>query len=1609
MPKDEKQNPKSEVQSLKTSPYGITYEKYRLMTKYYYSNHFEIYSQKPSEEELQAKYLTMTDQELMKEYDMYLTELPKYWQDDARKTMPRWLVNTGNVGLLSDYLEHPDPELTYEQQFLLKGMIKSARLQNEIELETQKKIEKGEQPLKRSGITVTQKPDGSETILLNDVKQKAFQTSGNGCWSCFFQTLASAKGVDITQEDIRNYRPNLTKKQASEVTEETHVAYNRDYPNNAIEMGDSVLSFLPNTMLSELMIAAYSDQVKDKGISQEEYVNASYEQIKKTIKHALKDERSPVGVLNAGHYLTIVGIDGDMIHYKNSAGSDIDPNHTYTKSVQELFGETLAGKNPKRSALQFTYATDIKLSKDGKTLLGVPSDYVTMHSDGSLGKQPEEIRSGAQLNPEGDPELNRKGVCVSRYGRVEDTVSEQKFRETTVNKVIMTERVYIPKKLHTEFLRNDAQKRSAAEEERLRQIDRRELGMDRKKLSRPDFVLDLSIAAHEKAKYHDDTNLGSSKKTEEMLAEKQTKEREETARKRVKAAVEATRKQGLEKGFAEIKAGKHPEVLNLQFMTEADYKLEKLTDDDLDKCKSALLPVFGKDLDKSDIIVLEPVLDKFTYKKSPDAEPVNLVEDVRERLSKMPKFRNGIRDYDLYRYARAEMLHLMTVEEADLTYENGENTLRGICSVPPRNPEPLKQTEVLNDPKRNDEKHLAAEIQEAEIPQATDENLFDTVIGLGMSKIDQLTTLYQKIFGKNRDVMPDDITFEFHNKDNSGKDHTEDMTFDQLAKEKRRKTAPESYNPEVWEVNGNTVKSKVNPAKIKMSAAVIGIANGLGVKHNATVKETYLEDGKEKVREKEQVTPIASLKEVAFGLEKKKKQITDKMLSKDISFTPAEGKTYLNIGESVSKIQNSVSAMLAAVEENDSSWVRSSKQFRTMKKKLKELNKLVNKTWTEKIGKGEPITFEMMDEYLQKSDALQQDVNDYLEHKDRQIIKDPARRNASGKQDYEQKRIETNINMLESLQNLSSEVSSAVLNAVSADAKAFFRDDMKREAFRRTDKGITGRQMNDSSFRTFDRMRQLDGEFYTRRTDGHNKETLTQARDRIIGAVNAKYDRTYLEKAKGNHCDLKSAASLAESNYTSHGERATAEDFRTEYDKAKVLYALRRFTLDPEKEAIHNFKRRLLADQPARLQKRSEGDVTFLAETAKRGVSRAEALYGPRPYLHEDFKRNNVVTAEDTEQQHQFTEPYSPIGASKDADARLSDKDFAALAYGAAFTPGAFNAVDKKDYVTPDKETSRAVMQPRFTTELNSELFFGKTDPIGKPYLNVIEYSRQTADYALRDYANGDKSTLAELISTGIQGIVQSNRATIPVCDGLDTEMAARMREMLKRDPELKQLAMQQGLKQQDLDYIDSMEAIVRINERFTEAQHLLCSDIDMTPEERKQHVADYLTYIILAEQADKAIQIRDADAGYKAKIDAFEEDFLKKGNSYGQRVDGGERFWTEQLMMRKMPPKCKFIEGLGKPGALESLQEEVLNMVNSTLFASTRRNIEKNTETIHSHYGISNLLQNYKKAPVGKDGKYDIEEFVKSEIAKKRKAMKKDTQKETKKEVKPEHSAGKN
>ena len=265
----------------------------------------------------------------------------------ADNTLPKAILNCGDEEFLTLYkntyskelraMEDGDRYIAYLEQ-RIAGLTKKASLKNEA----------NEAPQELNPAEIK----GNGSIYLNGVSQKEFQSSGNGCWSVTYSNLLNAKGADLTQKEIRAYRPNIPLSEASSMANEDTDEFNKDNGANPFNMSGLAMEVLPNTAMREWGITM-PNQAGDK------YIETAGKAILNEIEKALVNEKAPVAIKYNGHYLTVVGLNGDRIIFKDPLqlrdedNNPIitDPDHDFDENIYEILRDVQKSADEKDISL----------------------------------------------------------------------------------------------------------------------------------------------------------------------------------------------------------------------------------------------------------------------------------------------------------------------------------------------------------------------------------------------------------------------------------------------------------------------------------------------------------------------------------------------------------------------------------------------------------------------------------------------------------------------------------------------------------------------------------------------------------------------------------------------------------------------------------------------------------------------------------------------------------------------------------------------------------------------------------------------------------------------------------------------------------------------------------------------------------------------------------------------------------------------------------------------------------------------------------------------------------------------------------------------------------
>ena len=260
----------------------------------------------------------------------------KYQVEFAGKELAPEIKNCGDPKILGEYLQSITNLKPEVREHVQARILANAKIQS---------LEESRAMIQKNRPPAIKYKDG--TILLkNKKKDVPKQTTINGCWSAVLSDMLGHFGVDLTQEEIRAYRPEL---QSGKINEQNSLMdrLNSDSMNEINDMADLIQRTVPNVAHHHMSLGANKDE--NKAV------------LKETVTDALLNKNSPVALLYGDHYVSIVGIKGDTLIVQN-------PSAAYDTQYQRLsIDDLFTACNSKNGMGQVTidWLEDLKFNKDG--------------------------------------------------------------------------------------------------------------------------------------------------------------------------------------------------------------------------------------------------------------------------------------------------------------------------------------------------------------------------------------------------------------------------------------------------------------------------------------------------------------------------------------------------------------------------------------------------------------------------------------------------------------------------------------------------------------------------------------------------------------------------------------------------------------------------------------------------------------------------------------------------------------------------------------------------------------------------------------------------------------------------------------------------------------------------------------------------------------------------------------------------------------------------------------------------------------------------------------------------------------------------------------------
>ncbi len=342
------------------------------------------------------------------------------------------VLSNNNLDVLTKFAVENEEELNKPENAPAKKYIKAR-------IKTEKKFRKLRADAKQKAALgiAPEKPKLDEEggfIGLSTIKYPDYQTSSMGCWSLAYSTLLKSRGVDLSQEEIRQWRPDYSEDIADDLkpNEERKVLMNSDDVNSVYQNADLALRVLPNTAVNTFKLEPFSEQqlsIDDKPLEDfqvdaaaEAYNSQVKRQLQDTITEALMVHRSPLAVAWDGHFVTITGIskDGETIRYEDSRGADVNAPRTKTMSLDELVHNGLYlhnhnGEKVLPTGIEMTWLSDLPQAQYGNpekpSMSSRHGDYVKMSDDGSIKISiPNDVPGLSESGKSADGQMNGKAV-----------------------------------------------------------------------------------------------------------------------------------------------------------------------------------------------------------------------------------------------------------------------------------------------------------------------------------------------------------------------------------------------------------------------------------------------------------------------------------------------------------------------------------------------------------------------------------------------------------------------------------------------------------------------------------------------------------------------------------------------------------------------------------------------------------------------------------------------------------------------------------------------------------------------------------------------------------------------------------------------------------------------------------------------------------------------------------------------------------------------------------------------------------------------------------------------------------------------------------------------
>lgn len=298
-----------------------------------------------------------------------LNDVPQvsYYAEDAfQQRFPNDILLTGDVNDLASFYVKHSAEMTAAEKDYLKGLGQTVIFYNKLESDSRQY-----QPSSRFSVEVNK--EANSVMLTGFDNDYQYQNTANGCWSCAYSMLLKSRGIDLDQRLIRSFRTDRNYYQNTKNPKHAAGAgLTGDRAYNPTDVADLTAKLLPNTAMHTAVFAGLNTMDP-----QTRSDNAAV--MKQMVYKQLVDKKNPVAMSFDGHYMTIVGMEGDNFKVLDSIDRTND-SHLITMPMSRVLAS---------NAANLIWLEELTRTPENKVAVGAPFEHVK-YSENTL------VSSGSQ-------------------------------------------------------------------------------------------------------------------------------------------------------------------------------------------------------------------------------------------------------------------------------------------------------------------------------------------------------------------------------------------------------------------------------------------------------------------------------------------------------------------------------------------------------------------------------------------------------------------------------------------------------------------------------------------------------------------------------------------------------------------------------------------------------------------------------------------------------------------------------------------------------------------------------------------------------------------------------------------------------------------------------------------------------------------------------------------------------------------------------------------------------------------------------------------------------------------------------------------------------------